>query len=61
MHLFSALRALLLILPLSCMSPGAWAQDTLTHIAKTGELRLGHREASHPFSYKDPATGQVRG
>jgi len=43
------------------MSPGAWAQDTLTHIAKTGELRLGHREASHPFSYKDPATGQVRG
>lgn len=61
MHLFSALRALLLILPLSSMSPGAWAQDTLTHIAKTGELRLGHREASHPFSYKDPATGQVRG
>ena len=61
MHLFSALRALLLILPLSCMSPGAWAQDTLTHIAKTGELRLGHREASHPFSYKDLATGQVRG
>ncbi|WP_291471675.1 amino acid ABC transporter substrate-binding protein [Acidovorax sp.] len=61
MHLFSSLRALLLILPLSCMSPGAWAQDTLTHIAKTGELRLGHREASHPFSYKDPATGQVRG
>ena len=61
MHLFSALRALLLILPLSCMPPGAWAQDTLTHIAKTGELRLGHREASHPFSYKDPATGQVRG
>ena len=43
------------------MSPGAWAQDTLTHIAKTGELRMGHREASHPFSYKDPATGQVRG
>ncbi|OYD51699.1 amino acid ABC transporter substrate-binding protein [Acidovorax kalamii] len=43
------------------MSPGAWAQDTLTHISKTGELRLGHREASHPFSYKDPATGQVRG
>ncbi|QLA83605.1 amino acid ABC transporter substrate-binding protein [Acidovorax sp. JMULE5] len=43
------------------MSPGAWAQDTLTHIAKTGELRLGHREASHPFSYKDLATGQVRG
>lgn len=61
MHLFSSLRALLLILPLCCMSPGAWAQDTLTHIAKTGELRLGHREASHPFSYKDPATGQVRG
>ena len=61
MHLFSSLRALLLILPLSCMSPGAWAQDTPTHIAKTGELRLGHREASHPFSYKDPATGQVRG
>lgn len=61
MHLFSALRALLLILPLSWMSLGAWAQDTLTHIAKTGELRLGHREASHPFSYKDPATGQVRG
>ena len=61
MHLFSTLRALLLILPLSCMSPGAWAQDTLTHIAKTGELRMGHREASHPFSYKDPATGQVRG
>ncbi|RKR27006.1 amino acid ABC transporter substrate-binding protein (PAAT family) [Acidovorax sp. 93] len=61
MHLFSALRALLLILPLSWMSPGAWAQDTLTHIAKTGELRMGHREASHPFSYKDPATGQVRG
>jgi len=61
MHLFSTLRALLLILPLSSMSPGAWAQDTLTHIAKTGELRLGHREASHPFSYKDPATGQVRG
>ena len=61
MHLFSSLRALLLILPLSCMSPGAWAQDTLTHIAKTGELRLGHREASPPFSYKDPATGQVRG
>lgn len=61
MHLFSALRALLLILPLSWMSPGAWAQDTLNHIAKTGELRLGHREASHPFSYKDPATGQVRG
>jgi glutamate/aspartate transport system substrate-binding protein len=22
---------------------------------------MGHREASHPFSYKDPATGQVRG
>lgn len=61
MHLFSALRALLLLLPLSWTTPGALAQDTVTHVAKSGELRLGYREASHPFSYKDPATGEVRG
>ncbi|WP_242421524.1 amino acid ABC transporter substrate-binding protein [Acidovorax sp. Root267] len=40
---------------------GAWAQDTLSMVAKTGELRLGHRDNSRPFSYRDPATGQVMG
>ena len=30
-------------------------------VTKTGELRLGHRDNSRPFSYRDPATGQVMG
>ena len=35
------------------------AQDTLSRIASSGELRLGHREKSLPFSYKDSASGKV--
>ncbi|WP_426307396.1 amino acid ABC transporter substrate-binding protein [Acidovorax facilis] len=61
MHLFSLLRALVLTIPISLAHLGAWAQDTLAHVAKTGEFRLGHREKSDPFSYKDPVTGQVQG
>lgn len=61
MHFSCFLRAPALILALSFTHLCAWAQDTLTQVAKTGELRLGHRENSHPFSFKDPATGQVRG
>ena len=37
------------------------AQDTLSRIASSGELRLGHREKSLPFSYKDSASGKVQG
>lgn len=39
----------------------AWAEDTLARIASAGELRLGHREKSLPFSYKDAASGKVQG
>ena len=37
------------------------AQDTLSRIASSGELRLGHREKSLPFSYKDASSGKVQG
>ncbi len=39
----------------------AWAEDTLARIASSGELRLGHREKSLPFSYKDATSGKVQG
>ena len=39
----------------------AWAEDTLARIASAGELRLGHREKSLPFSYKDATSGKVQG
>jgi glutamate/aspartate transport system substrate-binding protein len=39
----------------------AWAQDTLSRIASSGELRLGHREKSLPFSFKDTTSGKVQG
>ncbi|WP_225585040.1 amino acid ABC transporter substrate-binding protein [Acidovorax sp. ACV01] len=39
----------------------AWAEDTLARIASAGELRLGHREKSLPFSYKEATTGKVQG
>jgi glutamate/aspartate transport system substrate-binding protein len=39
----------------------AWAQDTLSRIASSGELRLGHREKSLPFSFKDATSGKVQG
>lgn len=38
-----------------------WAEDTLARIASAGELRLGHREKSLPFSYKDATSGKVQG
>ncbi len=41
-----------LVLALGLPQP-AHAQDTLTRIAETGTLRLGHRESSVPFSYYD--------
>ena len=50
-----------MLLALGATGAAAQAPDTLAQAAKTGELRLGHREKSLPFSYKDPATGQVRG
>ncbi|MCI5070901.1 MAG: amino acid ABC transporter substrate-binding protein, partial [Acidovorax sp.] len=61
MHSSRLLRTLVLTLPLSFAHLSAWSQDTLSQVAKTGEFRLGHREKSHPFSFKDPATGQVHG
>ncbi len=61
MHFSCFLRALALVLAISSTPLGAWAQDTLARVAKSGELRLGHRENSRPFSFKDPASGQVRG
>lgn len=39
----------------------AWAEDTLARIASSGELRLGHREKSLPFSFKDATSGKVQG
>jgi glutamate/aspartate transport system substrate-binding protein len=61
MHSSRLLQTLVLTLPLSLAHLSAWSQDTLSQTAKTGEFRLGHREKSHPFSFKDPATGQVHG
>mgnify|MGYP006179972647 CR=1 FL=1 len=46
---------------LSLAAVPALAQDTLSRIASSGELRLGHREKSLPFSYKDSASGKVQG
>ena len=56
-----ALVTALLALAAATSATSVAAQDTLAQAAKTGELRLGHREKSQPFSYKDAATGQVRG
>jgi glutamate/aspartate transport system substrate-binding protein len=62
MHCSFPLRLLTVTAFLGFSHAAAVAQDnTLAHIAKTGEFRLGHREHSRPFSFKDPATGQVRG
>lgn len=61
MHHSFLLRRLLPLVAVFCAAPSALAEDTLLRIAKSGEFRLGHRENSQPFSFKDPATGQVRG
>jgi len=61
MHLSRFLRGLLPLAVTLGLAHSALAQDTLSRIAKSGEFRLGHREDSQPFSFKDPSTGQVRG
>ena len=55
------LRQWALMAALSQAAVPALAQDTLSRIASSGELRLGHREKSLPFSYKDSASGKVQG
>ncbi|KQO19370.1 glutamine-binding protein [Acidovorax sp. Leaf78] len=52
--------ALMAALAFAANAP-AWAEDTLGRIASSGELRLGHREKSLPFSYKDASSGKVQG
>ncbi|HUF82100.1 MAG TPA: amino acid ABC transporter substrate-binding protein, partial [Burkholderiales bacterium] len=50
MRIFSLLSALLL----GCaVAGGAAAQDTLKKIRDTGVIKIGHRDASVPFSYLD--------
>ena len=49
----SMLRRAALMAALVLANAPAWAEDTLARIASSGELRLGHREKSLPFSYKD--------
>ncbi|CAN7512891.1 amino acid ABC transporter substrate-binding protein [Acidovorax sp. Leaf78] len=62
MKISSMLRpwALMAALAFAANAP-AWAEDTLGRIASSGELRLGHREKSLPFSYKDASSGKVQG
>ncbi|KRC25680.1 glutamine-binding protein [Acidovorax sp. Root217] len=55
------LRHVALMAALLLANAPAWAEDTLARIASSGELRLGHREKSLPFSYKDAASGKVQG
>ena len=55
----SKLRQWALMAALSLAAVPTLAQDTLSRIASSGELRLGHREKSLPFSYKDSASGKV--
>ena len=57
----SMLRHVALMAALLLANAPAWAEDTLARIASSGELRLGHREKSLPFSYKDAASGKVQG
>ena len=57
----SKLRQWALMAALSLAAVPALAQDTLSRIASSGEPRLGHREKSLPFSYKDSASGKVQG
>ncbi|CAN7393606.1 amino acid ABC transporter substrate-binding protein [Acidovorax sp. LjRoot66] len=57
----SMLRHGALMAALLLTNATAWAEDTLARIASAGELRLGHREKSLPFSYKDAASGKVQG
>lgn len=57
----SKLRQWALMAALTLAAVPALAQDTLSRIASSGELRLGHREKSLPFSYKDSASGKVQG
>jgi glutamate/aspartate transport system substrate-binding protein len=61
MKISSMLRPWALMAALVLANAPVWAEDTLAHIASTGELRLGHREKSLPFSYKDAASGKVQG
>lgn len=55
------LRRAALMAALVLANAPAWAEDTLARIASSGELRLGHREKSLPFSYKDATSGKVQG
>lgn len=55
------LRPVALMAALLLANAPAWAEDTLARIASAGELRLGHREKSLPFSYKDATSGKVQG
>ncbi|RZJ07076.1 MAG: amino acid ABC transporter substrate-binding protein, partial [Acidovorax sp.] len=56
------LRPWALMAALACAAATpALAEDTLGRIASAGELRLGHREKSLPFSYKDATSGKVQG
>lgn len=55
------LRHLALMAALLLANAPTWAEDTLARIASSGELRLGHREKSLPFSYKDASSGKVQG
>jgi len=48
-----ALEVAVAVLWLLALPISAHAQDSLTRIAETGTLRLGHRESSVPFSYYD--------
>ena len=57
----SMLRRAALMAALVLANAPAWAEDTLARIASSGELRLGHREKSLPFSYKDATSGKVQG
>ncbi|WCM86894.1 amino acid ABC transporter substrate-binding protein [Acidovorax sp. NCPPB 3576] len=62
MHFISRLRPWALMAALAAFgsTAPAWAEDTLARIASSGELKLGHREKSLPFSFKD-ANGAVKG
>ena len=62
MKISSMLRPWALMAALACAAAApAWAEDTLGRIASAGDLRLGHREKSLPFSYKDANSGKVQG
>ncbi len=64
MTFVSTLRPLALMMVVAALwlaHAPARAEDTLARIASSSELRLGHREKSLPFSYKDAASGKVQG